>query len=94
MFGGVVDPVLSQYVPEIPTATNTSIEGVTDGGIVLRIGKNHGRNLRNYELNGFSSTGEAVIDGAGKIGDVRDSDRSKYGTGDVKYQFSIAGVLD
>lgn len=83
--GGVTRPVLSSLPNASNLATHTSIEGITDGGITLRIGRNHGRNLRRYGLNGFTPTGNQAFE-TGRIGDVRDADRLQYEAGDLPYQ--------
>lgn len=88
--GGVTHPKLSAADGANPTATYTSIEGVTDGGITLRVGRNHGRNLRQFEYNGFSPDGKDRLDG----GDVRDSNRGMYDPGDAAYQFGTPRIGD
>lgn len=80
--GGVTNPILSQAVGILPTAQELSIEGVTDGGISLRIGRTHGRNIRQFEKNGFTAEGDYRTE----KGDVRDVGRDKYKAGDAFYR--------
>ena len=83
--GGVVRPLLSQVEGDgapVPTAKEWSIEGITDGGISLRVGRTHGRNLRQFERNGFTSEGDSKTD---KF-DVRDVERTNYPIGDEFYR--------
>lgn len=80
--GGVVRPLLTQVEGQSPTAHEWSIEGVTDGGISLRVGRNHGRNLRVFERNGFTAEGDFKTD----TYDVRDVGRAKYQAGDEFYR--------
>lgn len=80
--GGVVRPKLTQAQGKEPTAREWSIEGITDGGISLRVGNNHGRNIREFEMNGFTSEGDHRTVGM----DVRDVGRTKYPAGDEFYR--------
>lgn len=80
--GAVAHPQLTDAVGATASAKHISIEGVTDGGIVLRVGRNQGRNLRNFEKNGFNSNGSAYLG----TKDVRDVGRDTYGEGDVPYR--------
>lgn len=80
--GGVTIPILSTAPGKLPTARELSIEGVTDGGISLRIGRTHGRNMRQYEMNGFTAEGDHSI----ADNDVRDVGRGMYQAGDKFYR--------
>lgn len=81
--GGVVRPKLTKAEGVAsPSAKEWSIEGVTDGGISLRVGANHGRNLRVFERNGFTAQGNYRT----PKDDVRDVGRGKYPAGDEFYR--------
>ena len=86
--GGVSNPKISsaQGVNN-PDARHLSLEGVTDGGVSLRIGRTHGRNKRVFEQNGFTADGKKIKESASGYLDVRNVKRATYPRGDKFYRY-------